>query len=400
MPKTILFLAANPVGENSKETVLLRLDQEVREIKNGLQRSKKRDELILEQVWATRSSDVRRAMLDYKPSIVHFSGHGSGTNGLVFEGESGKPKLVTSETLSDFFELFSETLDCVVLNACYSEFQADAIAKNIENVIGMNDNISDKAAIEFSVAFYDAIGAGQNIDFAYKIACNAIQWAGFPENLTPVLKSSKFSNHPETITNEEILEVPIPNTHQISAYKECPACGKQNEIPNTFRCKKCKRPYLCVDHMDEKALVCKECTAEICALIRRFMNDVRIVTPAYEFYDRSMSPYKLDNITLLNRTLTAKAIVAYEAKPWTWLSSYIDENYYGNTFRQCQIMNVRIESETSIKVDIIETWSSHKSVKKDAEDAKLTHETYTQNETYDIKLEKDGWKIDQSDRLG
>jgi hypothetical protein len=119
MNKTILVLAANP-----KDTSRLRLDQEVREISSGLQRARKRDEFVLEQVWAARPMDVRRAMLDLKPSIVHFCGHGAGEKGVAFEDEAGDTKLVSAEALAGFFELFSDTVECVVLNACYSEIQA------------------------------------------------------------------------------------------------------------------------------------------------------------------------------------------------------------------------------------------------------------------------------------
>lgn len=186
MTKTILILAANP-----KNTARLRLDQEVREIDNGLQRARRRDEFILKQVWAVRRPDFRRAMLDLKPNIVHFCGHGSGEEGIAFEDENGQAKLISTEALSGFFELFADTVECVVLNACYSEAQAEAIAKHIPHVVGMNKAIGDTAAIEFSIAFYDALGAGESIEFAYKLACNAIQLSGMPENLTPILKSMR-----------------------------------------------------------------------------------------------------------------------------------------------------------------------------------------------------------------
>ena len=183
MTKTILILTANP-----KNTMHLRLDLEVREIENGLQRAQKRDEFTIRQRWASRPIDIRRAMLDFKPSIVHFCGHGAGEEGLVVEDENGQAKFISTEALSGFFELFCDSVNCVVLNACYSEIQATAIAKHIPYVIGMNKAIGDKAAIEFAVAFYDAIGTGEKVEFAYKIACNAIEWAGIPEHLTPVLK--------------------------------------------------------------------------------------------------------------------------------------------------------------------------------------------------------------------
>jgi uncharacterized protein YegL len=200
MIKTILILSANP-----KDTSRLRLDQEVREIDNGIQRSQRRDEFTLKQVWAVRHSDFRRAILDAKPNIVHFCGHGAGEEGIAFEDENGQAKLISTEALSGFFELFADTVECVVLNACYSEVQAEAIEKHISHVIGMNKAIGDTAAIEFAVAFYDALGAGKTIEFAYKLACNAIHLLGLPENLTPVLKST---HHPSgRIVQKEKLQL-------------------------------------------------------------------------------------------------------------------------------------------------------------------------------------------------
>jgi len=62
----------------------------------------------------------------------------------------------------------------------------------------MKKDIGDAAAIEFAVGFYDALGAGEDIEFAYKLACNAIQWAGLPEHLTPVLKKCSQATRPKT----------------------------------------------------------------------------------------------------------------------------------------------------------------------------------------------------------
>jgi len=180
--KTILVLAANPKG-----TSRLRLDEEVRDIQTGLQRSSNRDQFRLVQEWAVRPRDIQRAMLDIRPNIVHFSGHGVGNDGLVFEDETGSPKLVEGQALARLFDLFSDTVECVVLNGCYSEIQAQAIAQYIENVIGMTHAIGDRAAIEFSVGFYDALGAGRSVDFAYSLGCSSIALAGIPENLTPIL---------------------------------------------------------------------------------------------------------------------------------------------------------------------------------------------------------------------
>jgi len=191
MPKTILILAANPIN-----TDRLRLDEEVRLIDEGLRRSKQRDNLTLQQRWAVRSIDIHRALLDYEPNIVHFAGHGTGEDGIVLQNDQGESHLASSEALADLFQLFSD-VECVVLNACYSESQADAISKYINHVIGMSKNITDNAAMKFAMGFYDAIGAGKPAEFAYKLGCSAIGLAGIPENLTPILKSKDLSQQRE-----------------------------------------------------------------------------------------------------------------------------------------------------------------------------------------------------------
>jgi TIR domain/CHAT domain len=208
--QTILFLGANP-----QDTSRLRLDQELRDIGEGLQRSQQRDRFNLEQKWAVRPRDIQRAMLDLQPQIVHFSGHGDGEAGLVFEDEVGKSKLVDGAALAGLFELFADQLHCVVLNGCYSEVQAKAISQHIPYVIGMNKAIGDNTAIAFAVGFYDALGAGRDVEFAYKLGCAAIRMEGIAEHLTPVLLKKII---PETIKPLEITPIPMtPSNSPVSA---------------------------------------------------------------------------------------------------------------------------------------------------------------------------------------
>lgn len=181
--KTILIFASNP-----KTTSPLRLSEEVREIDAGLQRAKKREQFDLKQKWAVRVQDVYQALLDFKPQFVHFSGHGTGDDGLALEDESGNVKLVDTLALTSLFKLFASSIECVVLNACYSEVQAQGIAQHIPYVVGMNKAIGDKAAIKFATGFYSAIGGGESVEFAYKLGCSVIQLDGIPEHLTPQLK--------------------------------------------------------------------------------------------------------------------------------------------------------------------------------------------------------------------
>jgi GTP-binding protein EngB required for normal cell division len=209
--KRILFLAANP-----KNTSPLRLDKEVREIENGLI-SKRPGQFCFEKKWAVRPVDIQRAMLEFKPHIVHFSGHGEGIEGLVLESNEGDfGQLVSTEALEGLFKLFSDEVECVILNACYSEIQADAINAHIHHVIGMNQSIGDKAAIDFSVGFYDAIGTGRPIEFAYHFGCNSIQLSSsgksinHSQHLIPVLKTKAEKSI-------VIPESPAPNSSNLSS---------------------------------------------------------------------------------------------------------------------------------------------------------------------------------------
>jgi hypothetical protein len=185
--KTILVLASSPTNE-----ARLRLDKEVREIDEGLRRSHHREKFTLQQRWAVRPDDLRRALLDFNPEIVHFCGHGSGDDGLVLENDAGLAQLVPTEALANLFKRFATRgLECVVLNACYSEIQAKAIAEHIDYVVGMNSGIGDDAAIKFAVGFYDELGAGWSYEDAYHGGCDAIALQGIPEEHTPVFKNLK-----------------------------------------------------------------------------------------------------------------------------------------------------------------------------------------------------------------
>ncbi len=196
--KKILFLSASPTNMDK-----LRLDLEVREIEESLARSKNREQFELVTKWALRIDDLRRALLDSEPQIVHFSGHGLGTEGIVLENNQGKAQLVSTTSLSNLFELFKDKTECVLLNACYSETQAEAIYEHINCVIGMSNTIQDDSAINFAKAFYDAIGADRTYSDGFKFGCNNIDLNSIPQASIPKLKiRSTYSKPMEPNSNE------------------------------------------------------------------------------------------------------------------------------------------------------------------------------------------------------
>ncbi|MBU7582287.1 MAG: CHAT domain-containing protein [Nostoc sp. TH1S01] len=198
----ILFLSSDP-----SDAGRLRLGQELRDIREKIQLSKQRDMLDLLPRESVRPGDITQAIHDIEPQIVHFSGHGMMTGELCVENSTGNVQPVAPSALKNLFKLVSTQVKCVVLNACYSEKQAEAIAEHIPYVIGMNQAIGDGAAIAFSVGFYKALGAGRSVTDAYQFACVEIQLEGIPEHLTPVLcsKETEF-NQIEDVTFSKTKE--------------------------------------------------------------------------------------------------------------------------------------------------------------------------------------------------
>ena len=159
----ILILEANPQSD-------LKLNDEIQKLQNVIRRSSDREEFEMNICLSVRSTQLHELILDYQPNIIHFCGHGKEREGLVF-----RDKQIDTDALSSLFELFKEHLECVVLNACYSDVQANEIVKHIKYVIGMNQAIRDDAAIAFSIGFYQALGYGKSIEDAFKFGKNAIQ---------------------------------------------------------------------------------------------------------------------------------------------------------------------------------------------------------------------------------
>ena len=181
MKTKILFFSSNPLNESR-----LKVDKEAREIEEGIRRANLRDNFEFKIKLATRPKDLSRAVLDESPNILHFSGHGS-KNGIALEDDNGNSNLVTTDGISDLFGLFKETITCVILNSCYSESQAKSIVNHIQYVIGMTEAVPDQTAIEFAISFYDAIGAGKDIEFSFNYAVKNIKLKNIGGDQIPIL---------------------------------------------------------------------------------------------------------------------------------------------------------------------------------------------------------------------
>jgi hypothetical protein len=179
---TILFLAANPTG-----TPPAALDRQARAIQKELEGSGYRDCFEFETRFAATPLDLLRELRKLKPTVVHFSGHGS-QNGLYFEAADGGAQLVSTTALEETFGAAGESVKLVVLNACYSEPQAEALLERVGCVVGVSGVIGHDSARNFAIGFYGGLGERASIAAAYKQGRAAISLEGLPDSDRPQLK--------------------------------------------------------------------------------------------------------------------------------------------------------------------------------------------------------------------
>jgi hypothetical protein len=178
----ILFLSANPTDQNR-----LSLDEEYRAITEKIRASEYRDSVELISAWAVRAADLLQSLNQYKPQIVHFCGHGSRSGQLILVDSDGTSNPVSAVAIKELFRIFKDNIHVVLLNACYSRFQAEAIKEVIDCVIGMNAKIDDRKAITFAASFYGAIGFGHSVKGSFEQGKAALLLDGISEADTPEL---------------------------------------------------------------------------------------------------------------------------------------------------------------------------------------------------------------------
>lgn len=166
--KTILILGVNP-----PDTAQLDLLSEINKLEEAIQRSRNKDNFEVKWKVAGQEKYLRRHILDIKPHIIHFCGHGT-KEGLIFQNDEKQSYLLKNEFIVDLLKEFNDRIECVVLNACETETLATLLAEHLNYAIGMKLEVKDKAAIEFSEGFYDTLGAENNMEKAFNLAKNAV----------------------------------------------------------------------------------------------------------------------------------------------------------------------------------------------------------------------------------
>lgn len=186
----ILFLAANP-----QQTTRLQLNEEARAISAAIRDGCDRDLLDFKTEWAVRTSDLQQVILQYKPQILHFSGHGSKSPGLTMGDESGNAVHVNAAAIAAVVRAAAPLIRMVILNACTTLPVISHFQDAVDYTIGMERPISDEAAIWFSAAFYGALAAGTSVEKAFEWGIARLETEGSQEADIPrLLKRAGLSD--------------------------------------------------------------------------------------------------------------------------------------------------------------------------------------------------------------
>lgn len=192
-PIKILFIGINP-----RNTQHLRIDEEVRELGEALRVGKYRDKFTLIQKWAVRTTDLVDAIIEQRPKFIHFSGHGYSQSqtqgGLAFEDHTGNIKIIDGEAMGFLLKSIPIKLrdfHCFIMNACFSSEQAHHLLDYIPYIIGMSNELDDRAAIIFSSGFYRSIGHGNSIEDSFNIGCSLLKLEGFGDSDMPIIMKGK-----------------------------------------------------------------------------------------------------------------------------------------------------------------------------------------------------------------
>jgi len=179
----ILFLAAKPVDAKSR----LRLGEEFKQISKKIRAGKNGDHFELVSEWAATPGDLQQVLLVHKPHILHFSGYGNKTAGVVLEDESGKVFLLDKRALANLLKVLKDNLRMVVLSACYSKDQAKYLQGMVDFTIAINKAIGDEAAIVFASHFYQGLAFGRSVQTAFELGKGQLDLKNIPESKTPEL---------------------------------------------------------------------------------------------------------------------------------------------------------------------------------------------------------------------
>lgn len=168
----VLFLASSP-----EDQATLRLDKEAREIEKRVRASDYRGSIYFRTRMARQLQDLLDDLNEVRPTVLHFSGHGS-DSGLAFEDENGSTQALDNGMLSRLLDAAAGGVQLVLFNSCDSASQAEVAVQHVDLAIGMDTAIDDEDAKVFAGQFYNSLGFGRSVAEAFRQAKVQVELVG------------------------------------------------------------------------------------------------------------------------------------------------------------------------------------------------------------------------------
>lgn len=165
---TLLFVSANPGLD-------LDLESEYKVIEAAFRISKHRDDIKFIFASAANPETFIASLREHKPSMVHFSGHGS-KDGIWLRGSQESSLFIGSAVLRCALE--GRGVDLVLLNSCESNMVGHEIISSVKTVISTSQTFGDDAGIKFSETFYRTFLDGYTVAEALRDAKDALSCYG------------------------------------------------------------------------------------------------------------------------------------------------------------------------------------------------------------------------------
>lgn len=186
LPLSILGMIASP-----KDLAGLDVEREKQRVEKAIEDLQVHGQVKLTWLRGRTWRDLQRAMYQGHWHIFHFIGHGGFNSNmdeglLALEDEKGQADYLRATQLARLLA-DHRALRLVLLNSCegarsseydiFSSTAAILVRRGIPAVLAMQYEITDRAAIELSRAFYEALADGMPVDTAVAVARKAISIA-------------------------------------------------------------------------------------------------------------------------------------------------------------------------------------------------------------------------------
>ena len=181
-PIRVLFVLSCPRSQDQIDTA-----EEVRQIRAELQSAPYRDRFAHDVIAAATYTDLRKALRQHKPHILHIACHGTPEAELILADGHGDEERIDAETFIGLLGLLKENLRLVVLNACHSAAITPQLVPVVDLVLGMRGAVADHSAIAFAAVFYESIAAGDTIEQSFDLGVNELRRLKAQTNIPELL---------------------------------------------------------------------------------------------------------------------------------------------------------------------------------------------------------------------